>query len=49
MLILIKSKPYETENVMGALYIALSVSDSKIPTSVVFLEDGIYSLIKDQN
>jgi len=49
MLILIKSKPYETENVMGALFIALSSSEAGNPTNVVFVEDGLYCLIKDQN
>jgi hypothetical protein len=49
MIIIIKSKPYESEFSMGALIIALSTSEASIPSSVFFVEQGLCCLIRDQN
>lgn len=49
MLIFIRSKPYEQENVMGALFIALSTAGAEEKTIVIFMDGGLYTLINDQN
>ncbi|MHA1619045.1 MAG: hypothetical protein ACTSVZ_07145 [Promethearchaeota archaeon] len=49
MIIIIKSPPYGTESVLGSLFIALSTAEQSIPTKVIFVEQGLYNILPDQN
>ena len=46
MLIVIKTPPYKNEDPLGFLYIALSAVSSGQETTVVFVEKGLYCLLK---
>lgn len=49
MILIIRSSPYYSENVYGGLFIAFSVGEAQLPSKVVFVDDGLYCLIPDQN
>ena len=49
MLLIIRSSPYLSENVLGGLFIAFSVGEAQLPSKVVFVDDGLYCLIPNQN
>ncbi|TFH30865.1 MAG: hypothetical protein E4G98_01240 [Promethearchaeota archaeon] len=49
MIIIIKSPPYGTESVLGSLFIALSTAEQEIPTQVIFVEQGLYNILPEQN
>ena len=49
MIIIIKTPPYGTESVLGSLFIALSTAEQEIPTKVIFVEQGLYNILPEQN
>ncbi|MHA1518893.1 MAG: DsrE family protein [Promethearchaeota archaeon] len=49
MIIIIKSPPYGTESGLGSLFIALSTAEQNIPTKVIFVDQGLYNILPDQN
>ncbi|MHA1674658.1 MAG: hypothetical protein ACTSYI_13650 [Promethearchaeota archaeon] len=49
MIIIIKTPPYGSESVLGSLFIALSTAEQNIPTKVIFVEQGLYNILPEQN
>lgn len=49
LLIFITHSPYQTEWVFGGLSFAMACANHDIPTKVVFVEDGVYTLYGLQN
>lgn len=42
--LLVTKAPYSTESVYGAISFAIACAYGKVPTSIIFIEDGIYTL-----
>ncbi len=49
MIIIIKTPPYGSESVLGSLFIVLSTAEQDIPTKVIFVEQGLYNILPEQN
>jgi hypothetical protein len=49
MIIIIQSAPYESENVLGAIFLATAAVDAGNPTHVYFVNNGLYSILANQN
>ena len=44
LVLLVTGSPYGTENTFGALSFAIASAHEGIPTSVIFIEDGVYTI-----
>lgn len=46
LVILISHTPYQTEHAMGGLSLAVACAHNNIHTRLIFIEDGVYSLVE---